>query len=176
MAFLHLDLSLARLRFRCFLRRSVLTTSFHLNFGLPQDVGQSAWKLMIFFVDDLSCRYKWSDSFSLFDLRTSSIWWTRILLHRSSVECFCSILIFLTNESLHGYIFRDKCSVDRGQGSVLYRRTLLIQSLNTFPRFTRDISLFASIGRSWWKAFQADPIRSDTASVPSSACPLTSPR
>ena len=94
-AFFHLDLSLGRPRFRCFLRRSALTTSFHLNFGLPRHVGQSALKLMIFFNDDVSCRYKWSDSLGLFHLRTSSIWWTRILLHWSSVECFCSVLTFL---------------------------------------------------------------------------------
>ena len=60
MAFLHLDLSLARLIFRCFLRRSALTTSFHFNFGLPRDVGPSTLKLMNFFVHDVSsCRNKY---------------------------------------------------------------------------------------------------------------------
>ena len=52
MAYQHLDLSLARLVFSCFLRRSALTTSFHLNFGLPRDVCSSRLKLMIFFVHD----------------------------------------------------------------------------------------------------------------------------
>ena len=46
MAFLYLDLSLARLIFRCLLHRSVLTTSFHINIGLPQDVGPSTLKLI----------------------------------------------------------------------------------------------------------------------------------
>ena len=32
-----------------------------------------------------------------------------------------------------------KTSVDRGQVSLPYRRTLLTKVLNTFPRFTRDI-------------------------------------
>ena len=74
MAFLRLDLLLARLIFRCFLRRSVLTTSFHLNFGLPWNVGPSTLKLLIFFVHDVSsCQYKWPVNLSLFHLRTSSI-------------------------------------------------------------------------------------------------------
>ena len=68
MAFLHLDLSLARLIFRCFL---YISASFHLNFGLPRDDGPSTLKHMIFFVHDVSsCQYKWSDSLSLVHLRT----------------------------------------------------------------------------------------------------------
>ena len=47
MAFLHLDLPLARLIFKCFLRKSALTTSFHLHFGLPQDVCPSTSTLML---------------------------------------------------------------------------------------------------------------------------------
>ena len=96
MAFLHVDLSLTRLIFRCFWRRSALTKSFHLNFGLPWYVGPSTLKLMIFFVHDFSsCQYKWADSLNLFHLITSLIWLTWILLLRSSVECFCSILTLL---------------------------------------------------------------------------------
>ena len=75
MVFLHVDLPLARLTSRCFLRRSALTISFRLNIGLPWYVGPSTLKLMIFFVHDVSsARYKWRDSLSLFYLRTSSIW------------------------------------------------------------------------------------------------------
>ena len=59
MAFLHLDLSLVSAIFSCFLRRSALTTSFHLNFGLPRGVGPSTLKFMIFFVHDVSsCQCK----------------------------------------------------------------------------------------------------------------------
>ena len=93
MAFLHLDLSLASAIFSCFLRRSALTTSFHLNFGLPRGVGPSTSKFMIFFVHDVSsCRCKCPDNLNLFHLRTSSICWTKILFRRTSVESFCSIL------------------------------------------------------------------------------------
>ena len=38
-----------------FFGMSVLTMSFHLNFGLRQDVGLSTLKFMIFFVHDVSC-------------------------------------------------------------------------------------------------------------------------
>ena len=179
MAFLHLDLSLARLIFRCFLLRSALIASFHLNFGLPWGVALSTLKLMIFFFHDVSsCRYKLPDNLSLFHLRTSLMWWSLILLLRSSVECFCSVLTLLNQwiiaESHH--LIRDKSSVDRGQDPLPYRRALLTQAINTFLRFTRDILLFVSIGRISWKAFQVDPIRAVTTSVQPPACPMTSPR
>ena len=154
-------LSLARLIFRCFLRRSALATSYHLNFGLTRDVGLFTLKLMTFFVHDVSsCQYKWPDSLSLFHLRTTSMWWTWILLLRSSVECFCSILTLLKEPIIawSHLLLRDKSSVDKGQVSLPYRRTLLTQALNTFPWFTSNIPLFVSIGKSSWKAFQADPI------------------
>ena len=73
-SFLHLDLSLARVIFRCFLHRSALTTSFDIKFGLPGDLGPSTLKLMIFFVHDVYfCQYKCPDSLSLFHPRTSLI-------------------------------------------------------------------------------------------------------
>ena len=179
MAFLHLDLSLARLTFRCFLYRSVLPTSFHFNFDLPQDFGLSTLKLMILFVHDFSsCLYKWPNSLSLFHLKTLSIWWTWTLLLRSSVECFCSIWTLLNQRIIacSHLLICGKSSVDRGKVSLSHRRTLLTQALNTFPWFTRDTPLIECIGRSSWKAFQADPIQAVTASVQPPDCPVTSPR
>ena len=59
MAFLHFKLSLAKLRFKHFLHRSVLTTTFYLNFGLPQEVVPPSTKfLLIFFHDVSSCQCK----------------------------------------------------------------------------------------------------------------------
>ena len=178
MTFLHVDLPLARLTFKCFLRRSALTTSFNLNFGLPWDVGLSTLRLMTFFIPDVSsCCYKWPDSLSLFHLRTFSIW-TWVLLLRSSIECFCSILTWL-NQWIIAWsylLIQHTSSVDRGWVSIPYRRTLLTEAFNTFPQFTRDIPLFVSIGKSLQKAFQADPIWAITASVQPPACPMTSPR
>ena len=72
MAFLHLDLSLASAIFSCFLRRSALTTSFHLNFGLPWGVGPSTSKFMIFFVYDVS-------SCQCILIRSDLIFWTSYL-------------------------------------------------------------------------------------------------
>ena len=47
-----IPVSLAKLKH--FLYRSLLTTSFHLNFGLPQEVGPLTTKFIIFFVHDVS--------------------------------------------------------------------------------------------------------------------------
>ena len=142
MAFLHLGLSLVRLIFRCFLRRSTLTTSFHLNFGLPRDVGQSIIKLIIFLVHDVSsCWYKWPDN--LFHLRTSSIWWTWILLLRSSVEYFCSISSLLNQRIIawSHLLIHDKSSTDRAS----FHFHTEGHFLNNFPWFTRDIPLWVLV-------------------------------
>ena len=59
MTFLHLDLSLARLIFRCFLQRSALTTSSQITFSQLRHVGLSKLKFLVFFVHDVSSyRYK----------------------------------------------------------------------------------------------------------------------
>lgn len=165
----HLDLSLSKLIFRCFLRRSVLTTYFQFNFGLLRYVGRSTLKLMIFFVRDVSfCHYKSPDSLSLFRLKTSSKWWTWILLLRSSVECSCSILLLLNQRIIawSHLLICNKSSVDRGQVSLPYRTALLAQVLNTFSRLTIDISLFLSIGRSAcipsWSSTSSHSVRETT--------------
>ena len=59
MTFLHLDLSLARPIFRCFLQRSALTTSSQITFSQLRHVGLSKLKFLVFFVHDVSSyRYK----------------------------------------------------------------------------------------------------------------------
>ena len=147
MAFLHSELSLARLIFKCFLHRSALTTSFHPNFGLPWDIGPSTLKFMIFAYNISSCRYKWPDSLGLCHLRTSLVWWTWVLFLRSSVECFCSISTLLNQQIIAWSLLLicEKSSVDRDQVSLPYRRAVLTQALNAFPWFTTDIPLFMSI-------------------------------
>ena len=62
-----------------------------------------------------------------------------------------------------------------GHVSLPYRSTLLPQALNTFLQFKNDIALFVSIGKSSWKAFQADRIWTVTASVHPLAYPMMSP-
>ena len=71
-----------------------------------------------------------------------------ILLLRSSVECFCSVLTLHNQRIIASshFLICEKSSVDRGQVSLSDRRTLVTQALNTFPRFTRDIPLSVSIG------------------------------
>ena len=66
MAFLYFNLPLAKLRLKHFLYRSLLTTSFHLKFSLPQN---------------------------LFHLAISSIYRRSRLLLSSSVGCCCFIFI-----------------------------------------------------------------------------------
>ena len=132
---------------------SGLKCDFHLNFGLPRDVGPSASKLMIFFIHVESSPVDINDQIASVDHRTSSIWWIWILLLRF-FECFCSILTLLNQRIIawSHLLIRENSFVDRVQVSLPYRRKLLTQALNTFPRFTRYIPLFVSIGRSSLKA------------------------
>ena len=51
MAFLHIT---CQAKAQTFLQSSLLTKSFYLNFGLPQEVGPSTRKSIIFFVNDVS--------------------------------------------------------------------------------------------------------------------------
>ena len=138
MAFLHLDMSLVRLIFRPFLRRSALTTPFNHNFGLPRDVDPSALKLILVVWVVSSCQCKWPNSLSILHLRRSSIWWIhpRWILLRSSVECFCPILTLHKKWIIawSHLLICDKSSGDRGQVSLTYRRILLTQAWNTFPQ------------------------------------------
>ena len=74
MAFLHFNLSLVKLRLKHFLHQSLLTTSFHINFGLRHELCSSTTKFIIFVVHDaFPCQYKWPGNWSLFHVSTSSI-------------------------------------------------------------------------------------------------------
>ena len=68
----------------------------------------------------------------------------------SSSPIFSKVLLLLAlpNQRIIAWSYLlicDKSSVDKGQVSFPYRRTLLTQALNTFPWFTRDIPLFVSL-------------------------------
>ena len=112
MAFLHFNLPLTQLRLKQFLHRSLLTTSFHLNFTLTQEVGPSTTKFIIFFVHNVSS--------ILLHMSTSLICYRSSLLLSSSSECCCFIftphIYWIIAWSL--ILVCDKAPVDMGHGSL----------------------------------------------------------
>ena len=98
MAFLYFNLPLAKLRLKHFLCRSLLTTSFHLKFSLPQN---------------------------LFHLATSSICRRSRLLLSSSVGCCCFIFIPHIQQIIAWSLIlvREK-SVDMGHVSLQASKTV----------------------------------------------------
>lgn len=105
-----IPVSLAKLKH--FLYRSLLTTSFHLNFTLTQEVGPSTTKFIIFFVHNVS---SW-----LLHMSTYLICYRSSLLLSSSAECCCFIftphIYWIIAWSL--ILVCDKAPVDMGHGSL----------------------------------------------------------
>ena len=156
MAFLHFNLSVAKLGLKHFLRRLLLMTSFYLNFSLPREVGLSITKFIIFFIHAVSsCQYKWPDNQSLFHLNTPPICWRVLyasLLLSSSVECCC----FIFTPHIHWIILLHHHQFQYVTNLLLtwvmfdYHREAHFWHKH-FPQFKSDIALFLSIGKSSWK-------------------------
>ena len=102
MAFLHYNLSLAKLRLKHFLHWLLLTTSFNLNFSQPAEFGLSVTTFIILFIHVVSsCQYKWRDNWSLFHLSTSSV------LEIKSSQLLSIVLLFY----LHNTFPSNRCMV-----------------------------------------------------------------